>query len=104
LLKNNPTGVIVFDLRPQNDFKRWHIAGSINLPFTNLMLGDRRLEVLNIEKKTLDDKIVVIISVSHENACLFAEFLIDCQVPLVCILHNSVSTLHSILPSVLIGS
>lgn len=104
LLKNKPTGVIVFDLRPQNDYKRWHIEGSINLPFTNLMLSDRRLESINIEKRLLDDKVVVIISVSHENACLFAEFLVDCDVSLVCILHNSVSTLHSILPSVLVGS
>lgn len=104
LLKHKPYSVIVFDLRPQNEFKRWHIAGAINLPFTNLMLGDRRLESINVERKTLDGKVVVIISVSHENACLFAEFLIDCDVPLVSVLHNSISTLHSILPSVLIGN
>lgn len=101
LLKNKPDGVIVFDLRTQHDFKRWHIDGAINLPFTNLMLGDRRLETLNIERKNLDGRVVVIISVSHENACLFAEFLIDCDVSMVCILHNSINTLHSILPSVL---
>lgn len=104
LLKNKPTGVFVFDLRPQNDYKRWHIEGSVNLPFTNLMLGERRLESVNIEKEALDGKVVVIISVSHENACLFAEFLVDCDVSMVCILHNSISTLHSILPSVLVGS
>lgn len=104
LLKNKPTGVIVFDLRPQNEFKRWHIDGSINLPFTNLMLGERRLESINVEREVLSEKVVVVISVSHENACLFAEFLVDCDVPMVCILHNSISTLHSILPSILVGS
>lgn len=104
LLKNKPSGVVVFDLRPQNDFKRWHIEGAINLPFTNLILGDRRLDSLNIEREIVDEKVVVVISVSHENACLFAEFLIDCEVSMVCILHNSINTLHSILPSVLIGT
>lgn len=96
--------MIVFDLRPQNDFKRWHIAGSINLPYTNLMLGDRRLESLNVEREFLDDKVIVVISVSHDNACLFAEFLVDCNVSMVCILHNTLNTLHAILPSMLIGS
>lgn len=104
LLKNKPTGVFVFDLRTQNDYKRWHIEGAINLPFTNLMLGDRRLEAVNIERENLNEKVVVIISVSHENACLFAEFLVDCDVAMVCILHNSINTLHAILPSVLVGS
>lgn len=104
LLKNKPSGVIVFDLRPQNDHKRWHIESSKNLPYTNLILSDRRLEAVNIERELLTDKVVVIISVSHENACLFAEFLVDCDVSMVCILHNSVNTLQAILPSILVGS
>lgn len=102
LLTNKPENVIVFDLRTQNDYKRWHIEGSLNYPFTNLMLGERhnrRLEALNINKEILNEKVVVIISVSHENACLFAEFLIDCEISMVCILHNSINTLHSILPN-----
>lgn len=104
LLKQKPNGIIVFDLRPQNEFKRWHIRGSLNFPFTNLMLGDRRLESIGMNYETFNDKLVVIISVSHENACLFAEFLVDCNISMVSILHNSVNTLHSILPSTLIGS
>lgn len=102
LLKNKPNKVIVFDLRPQNEFKRWHINGSLNFPFTNLMLSDRRLEALDVKKEMLKDKVVVIISVSHENACLLAEFLIDCDVSMVSILHNSINTLHAILPSHLV--
>ncbi|CRK96501.1 CLUMA_CG009868, isoform A [Clunio marinus] len=104
LLKNKPNDVIVFDLRPQNEFKRWHIDGSLNLPFTNLMLSDRRLEALTIERNNLNNKVVVVISVSHENACLFAEFLVDCDVQMVCILHNSINTLRSIVPSILVGT
>jgi TBC domain-containing protein kinase-like protein len=103
MLKNKPNSVIVFDLRPQSDFKRWHIQGSINLPYTNLMLsGERRLELVNVDRSVLLDKVVVVISVSHDNASLFAEFLVECDVPLVCILHNSINTLHAVLPSVLI--
>lgn len=104
LLKNKPSGVIIFDLRPQNEFKRWNIDGSINLPYTNLILSDRRLEAINIERSDLENKVVVIISVSHDNATLFAEFLVDCEVEMVCILHNSINTLHAILPNILIGS
>jgi len=104
LLKHKPNGVMVFDLRPQHDYKRWHIENSINLPFTNLMFSDRRLEALNINPKSLQDKIVVIIGISHENSCLFAEFLIDCEVPQVCMLHNSINTLHAILPGIWVAS
>jgi hypothetical protein len=71
----------------------------MNLPFSNISLGDRRLEALNLSKELLADKVVVIISVSHENACLLAEFLIDCDIAHVCILHNPINTLHAILPS-----
>lgn len=104
MLKNQPSKIIIFDLRPLNDFQKWQIKGSINLPFTNLMLSDRRLDAININRSILDNKIVAIISVSHENASLFAEFLVDCEVPMVCILHNSINTLHAILPSALVGS
>lgn len=104
LLKNKPSGVFVFDLRPQNEYKRWHIAGSINLPYTNLILSDRRMEAINVEKSALKDKVVVVISVSHDNATLFAEFLVDCEIEMVCILHNSINTLHSILPNNLLGA
>ncbi|KAL7028019.1 hypothetical protein ACKWTF_005693 [Chironomus riparius] len=104
LLKEKPNQVVVFDLRPQNDYKRWHIRGSINLPYTNLMLSDRRLESINVERNTLQDKVVVVISVSHDNASLFADFLVDCEISMVSILHNSINTLHSILPSNLFGT
>lgn len=103
LVKFNPSNVYVFDLRPQNEFKRWHIEGSTNLPFTNLILSDKRLESLNVEKESLDNKIVVVISVSHDNAFHFAEFLIDCDVSMVCILHHSVNTLHAIMPSIFVS-
>lgn len=103
LLKYNPDGVVVIDLRITSEFKRSHIENSINIPFTSIT-GDRRLEALNLKSELLDDKIVVIISVSHENACLFAHFLVGCNVSLVCVLHNSINILHATTPNILISS
>jgi rhodanese-related sulfurtransferase len=103
LLKYNPSNVYVFDLRPQNEFKRWHLEGSTNLPFTNLILSDKRLESLSIDRETLNDKIIVVTSVSHDNAFLFAEFLIECDVSMVCILHHSINSIHAIMPSIFVS-
>ncbi|CAO1407775.1 unnamed protein product [Diamesa hyperborea] len=103
LLKTNPDSVVVIDLRITSEFKRSHIENSINIPFTSIT-GDRRLEALNLKPELLDDKIVVIISVSHENACLFANFLVDCNVSMVCVLHNSINILHATTPNILVSS
>lgn len=97
------SNVFLFDLRPQHEYRRWHIEGSVNLPFTNLILSDKRLESLNIDRMQLNDKIIVIISVSHDNACLFAEFLIDCDVAMVSILHHSINLLHTNVPSIFVS-
>jgi TBC domain-containing protein kinase-like protein len=103
-LNNKPENIIVFDLRPQNEFKRWHIRESINLPYTNLILSDRRLEAIGIDRKIMEDKVIVILSISHDNASLFAEFLVACDVRRVCILHNSINKLHAILPASLMAT
>lgn len=124
LLRNSPEKVLVIDLRSPSEFNRAHIENSINISFTSVMLGDRRLEALNVPNlaKRMENRIVVIVSVSHENACLvslefprfsrilipiffqFAEFLLDCQIPYVAVLHKGFNILHSINPGILISS
>ncbi len=124
LLKNKPDQVLVIDLRSPSEFNRAHIENSINISFTSVMLGDRRLEALNVQNlaKRMEGRITVVVSVSHENACLvrsikiylvsslisfpfqFAEFLVDCQIPYVAILHKGFNILHSINPGILISS
>lgn len=73
LLKSKPDQVLVIDLRSIPEFNRSHIKNSINVPFNSIMLSDRRLEALNVPdfaKRVRENSIKVIVSMSHENACL----------------------------------
>jgi TBC domain-containing protein kinase-like protein len=79
------------------------IVNSINIPFTSVSLSDIRLDSLNVPEldKELANRIVIIISVSHENAVLFSKFLVDCEVSRVCILHKGFNILQTINPSIM---
>lgn len=71
-LLNTPESVAIIDLRTNMDYKRAHIDGSINIPFTSLSLGDVRLDALNVDnlESRLANKIVVVFSTFHENSIL----------------------------------
>lgn len=72
-----PENVAVLDIRSSKDFTRHHIKGSFNIPFNSVCLGDTRLESLNIKGlgEILEEKwVVVVISLSHENAILVRIF------------------------------
>lgn len=71
-LLNAPETVAVIDLRSHMDYKRAHIDGSLNIPFTSLSLGDVRLDALNVDhlERRLANKTVVVFSTFHENAIL----------------------------------
>lgn len=72
LIFNGKDAVAILDLRGSLEFSRMRVAGSINIPFTTVLLGDTRLESLGVPnlESILADKIVVIVSVVHENAVL----------------------------------
>lgn len=72
LLINEPEKIATIDLRGVHEFNRIHVIQSINIPFTSVLLGDTRLESLNVPnlEAYLNDKIVVIISNVHDNAIL----------------------------------
>lgn len=122
-----PENVAVLDIRSSKDFTRHHIKGSFNIPFNSVCLGDTRLESLNIQDlgEILEEKwVVVVISLSHENAILvrifglgvfkvvlivvvflqFSKFLVDCCVARVAVLHNGFNILHAYCPNVLTSS
>ncbi|GAB0099395.1 TBC domain-containing protein kinase-like protein [Sergentomyia squamirostris] len=103
LLQNNPNRLCVIDLRNSTDFRRAHLANSINIPFTSVLLGDKRLSALGVSnlEASVSNHVVVIVSSLHENAILFSNFLIDCGVSGVCILHCGFNILHSFCPNVL---
>jgi TBC domain-containing protein kinase-like protein len=103
LLKEVPSRVAIVDLRSQLEFNRLRIVNSINIPFTSVSLSDIRLASLNVADldQQLANRIVVIVSISHENAVLFAKFLVECEVARVCVLHKGFRILQTINPSIL---
>lgn len=71
LLNNSETAAVI-DLRGSVEYKRAHIAGSINIPFTSVSLNDVRLEALNVDnlKNYVSNKTVVIVATFHDTAVL----------------------------------
>lgn len=71
-LLKEPDSVAVIDLRGNIEYKRAHIDGSINIPFTSVSLNDVRLDSLNVDnlENRLSNRFVVIVSTFHENAIL----------------------------------
>ncbi len=106
LLIDSPERICIVDLRSSLEYKRVHIEHSINIPFTSVSLGDVRLESLNIPglDKLLANRVVVVVSLLHENAILFSKFLIECGVYRVCTLHNCFNIFYSVVPNVLVSS
>ncbi|KAG4070178.1 hypothetical protein HA402_003868 [Bradysia odoriphaga] len=106
LLIESPERICIVDLRSSLEYKRAHIENSINIPFTSVALGDVRLESLNVPglEKLLANRIVVVVSLLHENAILFSKFLIECGVYRVCTLHNCFNIFYSVVPNVLVSS
>lgn len=72
-IKNQrPEEITVIDLRGHLEFSRAHLKDSINIPFASISLSDVRLDVLNVPdlKAHLTNRVVVVVSNSHENAIL----------------------------------
>lgn len=129
-LLNNSEAAAVIDLRGSVEYKRAHIDGSINIPFTSVSLNDVRLEALNVDnlKNFISNKTVVIVSTFHDTAVLvrftyairngrffftktssfvafqFSTFLLECGASRVCTLHKGFNILHSIVPNILVSS
>lgn len=130
-LLGTPNSVAVIDLRSNLDYKRAHIEGSINIPFTSVSLSDVRLDALRVEnlQQRLENRIVVVVSTFHDNAVLvrniyiysfefnkprphlqmisnftslqFSKFILDCGTAHVCTLHKGFNILHSVIPNIL---
>ncbi|XP_062533683.1 TBC domain-containing protein kinase-like protein [Armigeres subalbatus] len=98
LMRDRPASVVVLDLRTNLEHKRVAIENSVNIPFSSVSLKEPRLDALSVPKLEafLRRKVVVIVSPSHENALLFAQFLVDCQVSRVCVLNRGFEFLYRI--------
>lgn len=126
LVSEGPDQAVVIDLRNKMEFRRSHIHSSINIPFTSISLGDQRLEALGVPHldRKISEKIVIVVNNLHENAVLvsfswgrevnggpvddlgnylfqFSNFLINCQVARVCVLHKGFHVLAESFPSIL---
>lgn len=96
LLRDRPASAAILDLRSNLEHKKVAIENSVNIPFSSVSLKEPRLDALNVPKleRYLRRKVVVIVSSSHENALLFAKFLVDCHVPYVCVLNRGFEALY----------
>lgn len=73
-----PEKLATIDLRSTQEFSRIHVAGSINIPFAGILLGDPRLDSLGVSclENQLKGKIIVIISQIHDNAVLVSVIMV----------------------------
>lgn len=69
---NDPDQMVVIDLRGVLEYSRIQVPNSLNIPFTSIEFGDKRLETLNVPnlEEKLNDRIVVCISLIQENVVL----------------------------------
>lgn len=129
LLMHAPSELALIDLRSVVEFGRVHVPHSINIPFATVLLGEQRLEALNVPhlETHLRGRIVVCVSNIHEQAVevgsslpstcsallikisfrfpfQFSHFLLACGVLRTCILHKGFNVLHSIEPNILISN
>lgn len=70
LLMHHPTELALIDLRSVVEFARVHVPHSINIPFATVLLGEQRLEALNVPhlETHLRGRVVVCVSNIHEHA------------------------------------
>ncbi|KAM8720676.1 hypothetical protein ACLKA7_006678 [Drosophila subpalustris] len=106
LLLQAPNELALIDLRSVVEYSRVHVPHSINIPFATILLGEQRLEALNVPylEAQLRGRIVVCVSNIHQHAIEFSHFLVACGVPRTCILHKGFNVLHSIEPNILISN
>ncbi|XP_034105338.1 TBC domain-containing protein kinase-like protein [Drosophila albomicans] len=106
LLQQAPNELALIDLRSVVEYSRVHVPHSINIPFATVLLGEQRLEALNVPylEAQLRGRIVVCVSNIHQHAVEFSHFLVACGVLRTCILHKGFNVLHSIEPNILISN
>ncbi|XP_050098925.1 TBC domain-containing protein kinase-like protein [Anopheles aquasalis] len=100
LLRDRPTGTAILDIRSNLDYRRAAIENSVNVPFSSVSLKEARLEALAVPKlegylrRRQPPPIVIVVSVSHESAMLFAKFLADSGLPYVAVLHGGFEAIY----------
>ncbi|EDV99954.1 TBC domain-containing protein kinase-like protein isoform X2 [Drosophila grimshawi] len=106
LLMHAPDQLALIDLRSVVEYSRVYVPHSINIPFATVLLGEQRLEALNVPhlEQQLRQRIVVCVSNIHQHAVEFSHFLVACGVLRTCILHKGFNVLHSIEPNILISN
>uniref|UniRef100_A0A182SJP3 TBC domain-containing protein kinase-like protein n=1 Tax=Anopheles maculatus TaxID=74869 RepID=A0A182SJP3_9DIPT len=98
LLRDRPASTAILDIRSSLDYRKAAIENSINIPFSSVSLKEPRLDALNVPRLEAylrrQPTITIIVSVSHENAMLFAKFLVDSDVPCVTVLHRGFEAIY----------
>ncbi|XP_030379120.1 TBC domain-containing protein kinase-like protein [Scaptodrosophila lebanonensis] len=106
LVQHAPGELALIDLRSVVEFARVQVPHSINIPFATVLLGEQRLDALNVPQleMQLRGRVVVCVSNIHQHAVEFSQFLVACGILRTCILHKGFNVLHSIEPNILIST
>ncbi|KAF5298584.1 hypothetical protein FQR65_LT09678 [Abscondita terminalis] len=106
LIRNSLEETIIVDIRNPPQFNRCSIKGSLNIPFSSVKFGETNIDNIGAYSSVLksnQSKVVVIVGTEDTNLELFPKYLLQCNIPKVCVLHGGFNTLLPITPTVLIS-
>ncbi|XP_068083084.1 TBC domain-containing protein kinase-like protein [Anabrus simplex] len=89
--------VVAVDIRSQEEYTRGTVPGSINIPFSTVNVSEQCLPS-GPETNALQNykgRVIVVVGSRGPNAPQFAELLVRCGFPRVCVLHRGIQALRS---------
>ncbi|KAF5294637.1 hypothetical protein FQA39_LY02769 [Lamprigera yunnana] len=105
IIRKSPNEIVIVDIRNPMHFNRCYVKGSLNIPFSSVKFGEINIENIGPYSAILKSnktKIVVIVGTEDTNLELFPLYLLQCNVPKVCVLHGGFNMFLSITPTVLV--
>ncbi|KAF2901025.1 hypothetical protein ILUMI_05165 [Ignelater luminosus] len=105
LVRNFPHKIVIIDIRNPLQFSRCCVKGSVNIPCSSVTFGDANLDSFGVHSgllKNAQNKIIIIVGTEETDLELFPKFLLQCNIPKVCVLHGGFNVLLPITPTVLI--
>ncbi|CAG9765341.1 unnamed protein product [Ceutorhynchus assimilis] len=104
LVRSDFEGVVLVDIRNHTVFSRCSVVGSINIPFSSVSFSENVIENVGAQASTIKskgDKVLVVIGDEETDLERFPEFLLQCNISKVCVLHGGFNTLLPITPTIL---
>ncbi|KAF7277775.1 hypothetical protein GWI33_009196 [Rhynchophorus ferrugineus] len=103
-VRKNPDKILLIDIRNTTLFHRSCVKGSVNIPFSSVSFNETVLDNLGTHSsliKSKGDKVVAIIGDCETDLERFPNFLLQCNVSRVCVLHGDFNRFTSVIPTIL---